>query len=220
MKILEWLVLLPLWRRLIQSPSGRVAAAAGTAIVWIVLIILIAVSGGGDDDTDETVQDQGAPEPAITATVEAEPTEEAAEATATTPPDEPGTDDLAAELAYLASLGTLTVDMSLLLDNVVALSTEAANDPTVLFGEEWFQGLQGEQDRLNTAQSTFLALQPPTQFAETHRLMTQALNEMDIALDLFEVGGRDFDAAKLSEAADHMGESTRFINEATAALPE
>ena len=220
MRVLEWLVLLPLWRRLIKSPNGRVAAAAGTGLVWLVLIIIIATSGGGDDDSGETVEDQDTPASAITATVETEPTEEAVEPTPTTPPEEPGTDDVAAELAYLDALGTLTTDMSLLLDNIVALSTEAANDPSVLLDEGWFRDLDREQDRLNTAQSTFLALQPPSRFTETHRLLTQALNEMDIALDLFETGGRDFDAAKISEAVGHMDESTRLIGEATAALPE
>ena len=216
MKILEWLVLLPLWRRLIKSPGGRSAAAAGTGIAWLLIIIIIATSGGGDDDGGETVQDQGTPEPAITATVEAEPTEEPADPTPTTPPDEADT----GELAYLDGLNTLTVDMSLLLNNIVALTTEAGDDPSVLFGERWFQDLGREQDKLNEAQSTFLALQPPTQFAETHTLMTRALNEMDIALDLLETGGRDFDTDKILEAADHMGESTRLIEEATAALPE
>ena len=201
MRALEWLVLLPLWRRVISDPKWHVPAAIGTGVAWVVIIIIIAVaSGGGDDDSDTTVQDQGTPEPATTATAEAEPTEEAAAPTPTSPPDEADTDDLAA-LAYLDELSTLVVDMGLLLNNIVALSTEAANDPSVLFGERWFEDLGREQDRLNAAQSTFLALQPPAQLADTHRLMTQALNEMDIALDLFETGGRDFDDAKISEAA-------------------
>lgn len=68
-------MLLPLWRRLIKSPNGQVAAAAGTGVVWIVLIIIIATSGGGDDDGGETVRDASTPEPAITATTTPGPTE-------------------------------------------------------------------------------------------------------------------------------------------------
>ena len=74
MRILEWLVLLPLWRRLITSPGGRVAAATGTGVVWIVLIIIIATSGGGDDDSDTTVQGQETPINAIPATATPEST--------------------------------------------------------------------------------------------------------------------------------------------------
>lgn len=225
MRILEWLVLLPLWRRLIPDKTWHIPAAVVTGVVWIVLIIIIAASGGGDDDSSATVQDQGTPEPTAIATPEAtetpSPTPEATpDATATPTPEPTVPDDLAAELAYLGELTTLTVDMTLLLDNFVTLSMEAEDDPTVLLGERWFDDLEREQDRLNAAQSRFLALQPPPQLADTHRLMTQALNELDIALDLFETGGRDFDADKLLEAVDHMDEATRLIIESTAALPE
>ncbi len=184
---------------------------AGLAI--ILFLFLAAQENGCGSDEEGTDQ---SPAPAATDTIddeaEAEPTE--------APPEEADTDDLAAELEYLDELGTLTVDMSLLLDNIVDLSTEAGDDPTVLLGEGWFRDLGREQDRLNEAQSTFLALQPPPQYVETHRLLTQALNELDIALDLFETGGRDFDPVKISEAVDHMVESTRLVEEATAAMPE
>ena len=192
----------------------------GVLALLLVVIISIAVAsgGGGDEDTGAVSE-----EPTATATVEAEPTEEATEAaepTPTSPPEEADTDDLDAGLAYIVELGTLVADMSLVLNNLVDLSTEAGADPTVLLDEGWFRDLAREQDRLNAAESTFLALQPPPQYAETHRLMTQALNEMDIALGLFEAGGRDLDPTKLIEAADHLRESTQFIEQATATLPQ
>ena len=115
MKILEWLVLLPLWRRLIKSPTGQMAASAGTGIVWIALIILIAVSGGGDDDADETVQDQGTPEPAITATATPEateapmPTPEATPTPTPEPTEAPEQDDLNLALGQTANVGDAEV---------------------------------------------------------------------------------------------------------------
>jgi len=84
MRFLEWLVLLPLWRRVIRDPKWHVSAATGTGILWIVIIIvIIAVASGGGGDDDETEAVRG--EPATTATVEAEPTEEPTEAPEPTP---------------------------------------------------------------------------------------------------------------------------------------
>lgn len=87
MRFLEWLVLLPLWRRLIRDPKWHVPAAIGTGIVWVIIIIIIAASsgGGGDDEDKETVRE----EPGATATVEAEPTEEPTEAPEPTPEPTP-----------------------------------------------------------------------------------------------------------------------------------
>jgi hypothetical protein len=93
--VLEWLVLLPLWRRVIPDKTWHIPAAVVTGGVWILLIIIIAVSGGGDDDSGATVQDQGTPEPTATATPEATATPSPTpEATATptptpAPPPEP-----------------------------------------------------------------------------------------------------------------------------------
>ena len=217
MRILGWLVLLPLWRRVTSDSRWHVPAALGTGIAWVVIIIIIAVaSGGGDDDSGASAQDQDTPEPGITATAEAEPIEVAPDPTEP-PPEEAEIDDLAAEGAYLDGLVSVTDDVALILGNVGSLGVES---PTELLGEDWFRDLGREQDRLNNAQSTFLALQPAPQYTETHRLVTQALNEMDIALDLFEAGGRAVDATKIEEALAHMQEATRFISEAIVALPE
>ena len=48
-EILEWLVLLPLWRRLIPNRMWHAPAVLGTGIAWIALISVIASSGGGND---------------------------------------------------------------------------------------------------------------------------------------------------------------------------
>ena len=57
MRILEWLVLLPLWRRVISEERWHVPAAVGTGIAWVIIIIIIisVASGGGGDDDGETV---------------------------------------------------------------------------------------------------------------------------------------------------------------------
>ncbi|MCH7835282.1 MAG: hypothetical protein IH864_00255 [Chloroflexi bacterium] len=85
MSVLEWLVLLPLWRRLIESPGGRIAAAIGTGVTWLVIIIVIAIaSGGGGDDDDEAATALETPTPQATA-----PTEEPTEPSAPEPTPEP-----------------------------------------------------------------------------------------------------------------------------------
>lgn len=220
-KVLEWLVLLPLWRRVIPDKTWHVPAAVGTGIAWVVVIILFSVtSGGGDDESGATVQDQGTPEPAITATATPEatatpsPTPEATSA----PTPEPGLS--AIEEAYRDEILAINSNLITVLENTTILAEEASLDPSVLFDEGWFRDLAREQTRLNDAQLALLSLTPPELFARFHDLFVRALTEMDIALDLFESGGRDFDDAKLLEGAGHMDESTRLINEATEALPE
>lgn len=74
---LEWLVLLPLWRRLIKSPGGRIAAATGTGIVWIIIVVIAATSGGGDDGDGAIVAEvEGTPTPTIAPIETALPTPE------------------------------------------------------------------------------------------------------------------------------------------------
>lgn len=50
--ILEWLVLLPLWRRIFPLRPLRVAAATGTGIVWLIIIIVAAASAGRGGDEE------------------------------------------------------------------------------------------------------------------------------------------------------------------------
>lgn len=53
--ILEWLFLLPLWRRIFKPKVIQGFFAAGTALVWLIIIIAIAASaGGGDEEEGET----------------------------------------------------------------------------------------------------------------------------------------------------------------------
>lgn len=53
-RVLEWLVLLPLWRRLTQTTWQRVAGSIGISLVWLIVIVAIASSGGGGDDGGES----------------------------------------------------------------------------------------------------------------------------------------------------------------------
>lgn len=85
MRVFEWLVLLPLWRRIISDPKWHVPAAIGTGIAWVVIVIIIAIASAGGDD--EEGGEAVAGEPTVTETTEPETTEESA---ATTPePSEP-----------------------------------------------------------------------------------------------------------------------------------
>ena len=94
MRFFEWLVLLPLWRRVIPYKTWHVPAAVGTGIAWVVVIVIIAVaSGGGDDDSGATVQDQGTPGPTNSATGAPDATEAPApipEAMPTPTPEQAG----------------------------------------------------------------------------------------------------------------------------------
>ena len=70
--ILEWLVLLPLWRRAIKDPRWRIGAAVGTGLAWLILVVIIASAAGGDDaDEPESLAVAGSPQ---TPTVEPTPT--------------------------------------------------------------------------------------------------------------------------------------------------
>lgn len=78
----EWLVLLPLWRRLIQDPSWRIVASVSTGIAWFAIIIAAGAAGGGEGDDDKAAVGERAeapttaPSPSTTGEPEAQPTEE------------------------------------------------------------------------------------------------------------------------------------------------
>jgi hypothetical protein len=46
----EWLVLLPLWRRLFKSQGWRIGASIATGAIWLIIIAAAAAGGGGSDD--------------------------------------------------------------------------------------------------------------------------------------------------------------------------
>ena len=52
----EWVVLLPLWRKLIRPPGGRVAAVMTTGLVWLVIAVAVADLAGGGDGNDNPSQ--------------------------------------------------------------------------------------------------------------------------------------------------------------------
>jgi hypothetical protein len=68
----EWVVLLPLWRKLIRRPGRRVAAVMATGLVW--LLIAVAVAGLGDDDDANDSASQAAAKESATPTRTARPT--------------------------------------------------------------------------------------------------------------------------------------------------
>jgi hypothetical protein len=59
--ILEWLVLLPLWRRIFKPKVIQGFFAAGTALVWLIVIIAVASSGGGDGEGEPAARAQASP---------------------------------------------------------------------------------------------------------------------------------------------------------------
>lgn len=74
--ILEWLVLLPLWRRIFKPKAIQGFFAAGTALVWLIIVIVAATAGGGDDEDSESVaQTQASPTAVAEAETPAPPTE-------------------------------------------------------------------------------------------------------------------------------------------------
>jgi hypothetical protein len=61
--ILEWLLFLPLWRRIFKPKVIQGFFAAGTALVWLIIIIAVAASagGGGDEEGEPAAQAQRSP---------------------------------------------------------------------------------------------------------------------------------------------------------------
>lgn len=68
--VLEWLVLLPLWRAVFRPRALQVLFTGGVALAWLVAIIILATAGGdGDNITESVVQTQ--PSPTVSAGTEA-----------------------------------------------------------------------------------------------------------------------------------------------------
>jgi len=68
---LEWLVLLPLWRRAFPSPALRTTAALASGAAWLLAIVLAVVLLAGDGDSDGQA---AAPTPTPTTTATQQPT--------------------------------------------------------------------------------------------------------------------------------------------------
>jgi hypothetical protein len=58
--VLEWLVLLPLWRAIFRPRALQGLFAAATALAWLVIIVLVATTGGGNDGGTNQAGDQTA----------------------------------------------------------------------------------------------------------------------------------------------------------------
>ncbi|MDO8613230.1 MAG: hypothetical protein Q7R32_10475 [Dehalococcoidia bacterium] len=83
----EWLVLLPLWRRIIKDPIWHVPAAIATGLAWFAIIVAISVASGGGDNEPEKAAAKASP---TTTAEQATPTPEPTAApTATPEPPEP-----------------------------------------------------------------------------------------------------------------------------------
>ena len=83
--ILEWLVLLPLWRRIFKPKVIQGFFAGGTALVWLIIVIVAASAGGGDDDEDGQPAAQEQPSPTAPAATESPTAEAPAEEVQETP---------------------------------------------------------------------------------------------------------------------------------------
>lgn len=89
----EWVVLLPLWRRVIRPPGGRVAAVMVTGLVWLLIAAAFAGLAGGDDANDSTSQAAAKESATPTRTVRPTSTQAASPSpnAAATPTPEPAT---------------------------------------------------------------------------------------------------------------------------------
>lgn len=61
--VLEWLVLLPLWRAIFKPKILQGVFAAGSALVWLIIIVTVvaAVGGGGGEKPAAEVEGQPSP---------------------------------------------------------------------------------------------------------------------------------------------------------------
>lgn len=122
--------------------------------------------------------------------------------------------------AYIAGAVSVTTTLTSVSNNTVDLMNEVMENPAVLGGEAWFRDLAREQSHLNEAQSKLLSLEPPTQFSEAHRLLTQAVAEQVTGLGLLETGSRNMDADSIKEATGHFQEGNRLLRASMDALPQ
>jgi hypothetical protein len=137
--ILEWLVLLPLWRVIFKPKPIQVIFAAGTVFMWlIVLIVVAAVSGGGDED-DNGPAAQAQPSPTVVAegspTVEPPADGEVQETPEPTPeptptPEEPSIERIVAAVpGAVAEARGVRITLNDIIDPWVSPSDFAPDEP-------------------------------------------------------------------------------------------
>ncbi len=76
---LEWLVLLPLWRRIFKPKIVQWTAAAVTALIWVIVIAVAAAAGGGGDNGESASAQATSPPSAGVTNTRAAESEEATE---------------------------------------------------------------------------------------------------------------------------------------------
>ena len=133
--ILEWLVLLPLWRAIFKPKPIQVIFAAGTVFMWlIVLIVIAAISGGGDED-DNGPAAQAQPSPTVAAedspTAEPPTDGEVQETPEPTPePEEPSVERIVtAAPGAVAEAEDMSITLNEIVDPWVSTAEFALDEP-------------------------------------------------------------------------------------------
>ncbi len=223
--IIQWSVLLPVWRRLISSRQGRIAAATGTGLLWIVIIIAIsASSGGGDDESDGIVGGSTATPtatasptpgatPAATATQTSEPTSTIAPTASPaptlaptptpTPAPTPSPCPSRAESAYFNDLGEHIVSLGDAYGGMNILMKEAGRNVAVMLNEDWIIAMALQMFQVNTFAESILALDAPPSTSSISGHARNAAGESISAVNDWSRGIDNLDAGQIYEGAAH-----------------
>ncbi len=133
--ILEWLILLPLWRALFKPKPIQVVFASGTALVWLIIIIVASTAGGGDDEDEgePAAQTQSSPTVAAEESPTAEPPTdgEVQETPEPTPePEEPSVERIvAAAPGAIAEAEDMSITLNEIVDPWVSTAEFALDEP-------------------------------------------------------------------------------------------
>lgn len=105
------------------------------------------------------------------------------------------------------------------LETLRNLSEQAKSNPTVAFDAQWRDNLSQAVADMKTNCGTLDAASPvPGLISQAHQDLSRAQSEFDQAGRLFDEGVRDLAPGKLLEAAQHVQQAVRYLNQAITEL--
>ncbi len=175
-------------------------AGIGCLVVIVMLIVIIAILSSGCKDKTETT------------------TEPSTESSTEPPAETSLTPEQKLELAYTQSVGKIMGDIA-----------EAMGYFEVLFQEKPSLLLWTDEEIIYVAMYTVIVeqsyetakeLEPPEKYKTFHSLLLSGLSKYAEAMPLLIYGIDHFDADKINQATELVGEGAVFINQATEEMNE
>lgn len=117
---------------------------------------------------------------------------------------------------YKAKINEISLAYGDAFSGIGELFTLAGQDPSVIFTNEWILSGAAQIAIIRSQGTALRALDPPSQYAEVHRVLLVAATHFDTATVLITEGVDNLDAQKLSEANRQMLLGVSYIQDATS----